>query len=458
MKPGRLRTLYIVIFIAAVFLRFIFSMYNMWSDDDHYRIVIGGISDGHFGVKDFAPHYPRLYHAFLATGMLLLDIQTEHALFFGQMVSFALGVILLIICYRFLENIQVGDTAKVLIFALVSFNPSLLRISIQATTDILVVLLSSASLLFAYSHIKTRSRLHFLAMVAFMMLAFLTKMNSLPLFAAYSLLFAVRILSDAGNRADWAKKLAAMMIFALVMSPLLMQATVSESEFLGNHILEGSSLLGYIENFEDDMYRPDHPGIMTWKQGFFSFELQSLLSYPRIYQVASEDIIHAHMSSVWTSIYGRLLFLPYSDGIFNEDPTNPRGLYFDLDGVHLLLGRSIYLLGLSIVAIFLFGLSLTVYRALSSNGKKVDDVLAVLVSIGYICLITIYSFFVRDFYAYKDFYMFPGMLAFIYVFCRGMENIRKFRWAYALSVSSIMLIVAGHIVDALFVFRHLINF
>jgi len=174
---------------------------------------------------------------------------------------------------------------------------------------------------------------------------------------------------------------------------------------------------------------PEWEGVRSGVSWFFTFRFLDLISLPQL-----RGEFHMFRTSLLTMLYGR----------WNYVHMGAPNLWENYSAPVVWLGRALIVLGLLPAAYFLIGLFRGL-RELIRNLLSTDlqhERLArsflMIAALGYFAFIALYSYKFRNYTCAKAIYIFPGMLAFYFLFAEAYEKRGRLRPAL-LKVQRVLL-------------------
>jgi len=420
-------TINVIIFITAIALRIALSLVNLEANDDHMQVCRIIANQGHLPVAEECEEcfHPKLFHTIVAIGINLghlSDWKAQTRL--AQLISCLAGVLTIALCYYFLAGQSLLGRVKLLTFAMVALNPSLIAINAQATNDSLAIFFSTCMIYFAYRFLCKGGLWYFVVMAIFCILAGLTKSDTLVLFPTVLFILALKVLTSQGTIIDKIKHrfnwyMLVFCAFFLVIVPLGGQYVRKNShevtQFLSIHDQEYP-----LPNFFKETYY-GRPGITSVVNSYLTFRLVDMLKHPTISN--GEKAYPLHRTSFWSQLYGRVNFVYFGSWPRNWMTTAPANLN---------LGRAILVLALIPACVFLWGflkemglwgIAIVRFdgRLISMSNKWVFSLFATAQIIILLYCTAIY----REFSFIKDIYLFPSLLAATHIFTVGLSSVYR---------------------------------
>ena len=196
------------------------------------------------------------------------------------------------------------------------------------------------------------------------------------------------------------------------------------------------------------------PGIISIQDGFFTFKFLDLLRSPRLTLGATD--YNPFRTSFWADIYGTANSLHF----FNSPDSWHTRPDFETT-------RSIFVLALLPTVLLVLGCILGWVDLLKSLISRSGDLLRQrhfglfdVVAIGYVLATIALALRYRDFSTINAKYMYPGILAFIFLFIEGAGAFYKFlssrtRWITILFEVALFLLIVAYSMDTYHMIVHL---
>jgi hypothetical protein len=454
-----------VIFIISILLRFGLSLYNREANDPHMPVIRYIIRNNSLPDKMECTEcfQPKLFHYITAKILSFMrldrgqDGDAQKAV--AQLVNFLAGIAILIIAWVFVDSLSgVHKSVKILGFALLAFNPQLIGINSQATNDTFLILFSSLSIFCAYFFLAKQNYVHFLFLIIFSALAITTKTNGWVTVIAIAIAFFVK---SSLSGSDFERRLLVAVIYPILVVSLIILSPLSQ--YIENYQRYGSPVTLNIDPEAHPLlfkktYTP-YAGILSIQDGFFTFKFRNLLKEPTtnlMDQVSSDS----HRTSLWTRIYGSANSIHFE----NYPPS-----WRIADSFPYWFYRAIFIWALLPAAIMIIGGAsetyMTVKGILVKNQSLLRDVsfgLFALLFTGYILFIVVYAFEYRVYAVMKAVFIYPGLLAFLVFFVKGVMIISarlqiKIRYVTVAFILMTALIILYILDVAILIFQLLPN-
>ncbi len=424
----KLRSLEGTVLAVGVLLRVYLALVNTEANDDHLTVIriiaqqhrLPRLRDAWEGFQ------PKLYHVPVAVLWNLSPWRSPTVqLRIAQLVACAAGIATLFVVRRALIRRGTSPPSRVLAFALVTLNPTLIGLNAQATNDSFVILFATVALSEGCEFFRTGARRAFIVMSASVVLAALSKGNGLVVFLAVTATLVHAILRRQA-------------VPGLARRQLLGRSAV----FVAIFLVSTAALGSYRPNWEDTgnpfaingdrapwpqlikrtyVYRP---GTTSIADTYLTFRFVDMLEHPTI---TNDAVVYPlHRTSLWSQVYGRAHF-----GHFAQHPPSWR----NTSPLVVTVGRLIFVLALLPTAFLLAGMMRAVLglmvsgrRRASGYGEKLDEELLALAAVGYIAFIIVYTLSYRDFSTMKAEFLFPALLAYMFFFADEADRADA-RWA-----------------------------
>lgn len=404
-------------------LRILLGAINSQSNDDHFEVISIIMSEKRI------PRYedcrecfqPKLYH--LSAALILkifpfgsFPIQIRIA----QFINVIAGGITLYFAYLFLVGLPFSNKLKAICFSLVSLNPKLIGINAQATNDSFVILFSTACLFFMFQNFYYGGINSFFNMVISAILAGLSKGNGLVLFPTILGIYLCSILFKVKNvEVSRTYQLLLLMIFLF----LYLLCVPYFGQYYEKYIKFGDPFIINQEKNPSPHFLKktyvNRPGVTSILDSYLTFRIFSLLKTPSI--PLDNDKYPLHRTSLWSQLYGRAHFVHFDMW--------PPGWQTSSKLVQS-IGRCIFLLALIPSLFMVVGAMKTIISVIrdvyikfryKKKFKFNAKWIYIIVIISYMLFIIAYSVQYRDFSSMKVIFIFPGILAFLYILIDGMD-------------------------------------
>jgi len=456
--------LFLGLFLMSLVLRLALAIVNRQANDDHMEVVNRIIVTGALPQKDdcWECFQPKLFHSTIALtleGFGLANAPDDTKILVAQLVNFIAGLISLGVIAIFIRDLPVSvERIKPLGFALIALNPQLVRISSQATNDGFAILFSTLALYLAYKLFLKPNTRTFLFVILFSVLGIASKSNAWVTASAISLALFTWVWIIKETRT----KVLVYAISFLLVVPLL-SVVNPLTQYITNTQKYGSPILLNIPKpalpHWSEVTYPRRPGIISIKDGYFTFKFFSLLRNPLDRDIGTN--IPSHRTSLWTQLYASANSLRFED-------FPPSWGTAGQEGFTVL--RGIFILALLPTIIFFFGAAIELFRVLKNFVKRIPIIgretafgLFDFAFLGYILFEALYALVYRDYPVMKAIFLYPGLLAFALIFIRGGDRIYKFfsrrgNWAiYSIEIGICGLLIL-YIMDIVPMIQQLYSF
>jgi hypothetical protein len=413
----------ISIFMVALGLRLVLSLINRQANDNHLE-PISWILDKHE-----LPHKDDCWECFQPKGYYLLNLaiiktfgveRKSRQIMTMQLVNFVFSFFILLLCWKFINRLNITASLKLAAFAFVALNPELAAINAQATNDTLEILGGVGTIYFAVLFFESKSLRDTTWMSAFVILACIVKASGLVLAFSIGLIFLLKFLfsSKPARHALLRPFFIFLFSFFLIVpfaGGYLQNYKEYNTPFVVNIPKADSSLTFYreVESFR--------PGITSFTHGFLTFRIVDMLKQPYIQGGVSPYV--AHRTSLWSQLYGRTFFLH-----FDQHPK----AWASLNKTLIKAGRAMLALALVPLAFFLLGYWQGMFRTAKNFFLRKADYfinetewLHVVFSTVFFLFIIKYTADYRDFSTMKSIFVFPAIPSFIALFINGMSKVKS---------------------------------
>jgi len=410
------------VFALGLLLRLYLTAVNAEANDNHLT-VIRVIANEHRLPRvgeAWEGFQPKLYHVAVAILWNLSPAQSRAVqVRIAQLVACSAGIATLFLVCRALLQWDISPPVRLLTFALVALNPTLIGLNAQATNDSFVILFATLALVEGGEFFRTGARRAFIVMSASVVLAALSKGNGLVVFVAVTMALVLAIVGRDAVTGVSRRQLVGL-----------------SAVFFGAFLAFTATLGSYGANWADTgnpfaingpraplphlvkrtyVYRP---GTTSIADTYFSFRFFDMLKHPMI---TNDGFVYPlHRTSLWSQLYGRAHF-----GHFAQHPPS----WKNTSPLILTVGRLILVLALLPTAFLLTGMIRAVTammvwgrRQPSSRGAMLDQTLLVLAAAGFIGFIIVYTISYRDFSTMKAEFLFPAMLAYLFFFAHEAQR------------------------------------
>jgi hypothetical protein len=240
--------------------------------------------------------------------------------------------------------------------------------------------------------------------------------------------------------------------FVFVLAVPLLVVVNPLSQYVGNQKAYGRPVLLNINTLPlpplvGRTVHNDRGGILSIRDGFFTFRIASLLEYPRLSY--DQEGYPPSRESFWTMMYASA----QSANFPNYPPSwSTRGTQ------GFALTRGILVLGLIPTLLVLVGFFMEagmIGKALLRRDLALAEAanygLFVLATAGYVCFAILYALFYQTFLVMKGIFIFPAWLAYPVLFLRASDDLsnrvtRAALWIFTIIITILLLLYAADIV------------
>jgi len=421
----------ILIFLSASYLRLHLAFVNRDANDNHFKVIRIISLENRVPGKDepecLQCYHPKLYHYLAAKAInLILEPSTDttdEQKIISQMINALAGIVTLFIIYRFLGKLELDASSRLITFGLVALNPALIGINAQATNDTFVILFSTLALFFFWKYLNGRRTADLLLVSFSTTLAALSKGSGLLIFLGILAVFLAKIISSHQDIPGLKKYSFGILIFFFVtFSGIVAGGPYAEYYFAYGTPFVINKPVSSMPKFFTRTYEGDKTGVTSIYDAYFTFRFVDLLKHPYLNRESDPEKYTLNRMSVWTQLFARANFIQF-EGTPKKwllKPTNP---IFNF-------GKVIFIFALVPLVIFLWGVLLATWKAITNFWKKrmsffslENDWLFVFFFWMFFAFIIKFTLDYRDFVTMKPIYLFPGLLAFVYIFSLGFDTL-----------------------------------
>ena len=456
MKQGRVFSLlFLLIFLTSSALRLSLAVVDRDSDDvveiilQQKRLPLTGECEECF--------QPKLYYFFAAKAIEVAKVNLSHedsitiAL---QLMNFAAGEAVLVLAYILIKKLAAdSERAGLLAFLLLAFNPALMAVSGMTGNDVSTILFSSTAIYFCWEYLQNNKIGWLIASGLFVSMSIATKTNAWSTAIAFFVILFMKAIADKRFSHVLVALIFVLAVPILTLLNPLSQYLINIQKF-GSPVTLNVSPESFPSLFEKTYVR--RPGILSIQDGFFTFKFIQLLESPRLTLGATD--FPAFRTSFWADIYGTansLHFLNSPDS-WHTSPD------FEIT-------RSIFILALLPTAILILGMVLGWADLIKGVLIKARDLIIQryyglfdVVAIGYILATVALALRYRDYSTINAKYMYPAILAFMFLFIGGARAFynylsKRYKSASVLFDISILSLVVFYAIDISQMALHLYN-
>ena len=435
------------VLLLAVALRVALALVNTDANDNHLVVVQIIVDENRIpALPDaFQAYHAKLYHLAIALLWKLSPTDSPYVLIrIAQFFNTFLGVWTLLAIRRWLEEMQVSEAVRTIVFALVALNPGLIAIHSQATNDTLVIWLSTLALIAAGRYLVEPSTREFVRILVLCLLAPLAKANGfLAVFSIVGAL-ALMVLYRPTDRPLRTAAVAAVLLLASVGVAFTLGPYGRHWRIYGDPFILNMPKNPVPDWWEDSEF--GRPGARSIVGALGTFHFVDLMRRPMIARPAKwpDAEVELHRTSLWTQLFARTHFAHYHNYPETWITSGP--------GIEW-LGRLSYLFGLPCSLLLAAGMFWQGWRAAwLRDPKYAPAMIAAWMQIAFVmqfCLVY------RDFASMKVIYILPALAGYVWALASAADALWTRGWHRSLTVSAVAL--AGlYAVDAAWLSGHLV--
>ena len=451
-----------ILFIGVALLSFLLRVglvwYNRQSNDNHMQVVQLMLASARLPqLKDcWECFQPKMFH-FTVTKVVqvlgLTRLSINGLSLVAEIINLLAGLVTVAIAWALIVRLPVKNKwLRLLAFGLVALNPALIGINSQATNDTFAILFSTLAIYCTYVFLQHKRLTPFLLAILFTALGIASKTNVWVTAIAIGIALFIQAFSQPGRM----MKSAVHAIVFLIAVPAL-SVLNPLTQYVANYQAYGKPVLMNINTLPlppltgISKYN-DRGGILSIKDGFFTFKFANLLEHPRIEY--DHDNYPPNRTSFWTMLYGSANSASFSNFPPSWSTTGKEGF---------LLTRGIFCLAILPAFLLLIGGFIETFGWLKGIFKRDDTVLQktgyglfALAFIGYIAFAILYALLYQTFLVLKAIFIFPALLAFPVLFLRAAEPSYAFlskraKWSITILNVDMIALMILYIIDIVMV-------
>ena len=418
-----IRYIYLFIFILATFLRFYIASANTQANDNHFEVINKISQTGELpGKKSCWQCYHAKFYHLTAHGLLtIFQIKDSiERLHFAQYINVVFGMLTILLFFRLLKYMAYNEWIKLIVFAIIALNPSMLGINTQCTNDTFAIFFSSLAIYATFRLI-----------------------TNAPQYKKYFFWITIGLIGSVGSKGSG---LAVWIAINCVLLGLLFTGNSWYSRkrlffisFIINIlVLSAVAPLGYYQNLRDHgspfviNIGPSKP-LKFYKQNFnntgatsivhsyMNFHYTDLIKHP--YINSSKKDYPINRNSLWSQLYGRFMSLRFEryPGSWRTTELLPRSL-----------GRWAMVFGLIPFLILVTGFiytNITFFKEFSWKKRRLPHVkfLNLMVGYGLLGIVIKLSATYTSLSSMKVIYVLPAFFAYLYFLLEGLKFIASLK-------------------------------
>ncbi len=422
----------ILVLVVAIVMRLFIGLSNTRANDDHV-IVSDLISKALISEQGSPPYdacatcyHPRLFH-FTATLPCIVGkaCNPETARVFGQLFNSLLSCLLVVGVLQWLRAFVTRQWVQLIVFVLVAFNPRLVLVGAQASTDMPAIFFSFVCAYYWHLFLVGKSRKHLALVFCALVLSFLSKGTAMALFGgiAVSLAMTLRVERNVALNRTSLGFVLGILISTVGTIALFPDGFAPYGRYFQQMVSSGRP--GAV-NFGKNPHVPfierqyvSRPGVISIVDSFLTFRIVDMIKHPWITQ--GYPPVPFHRTSFWSQLYGRYHFIFFDQWPFERT-----------DRWSLLVGRASLVLGFLPTMVWVVGVISFISCLFKMRHKKTFNTwinhggCVVPIAFAYLAVLIAFNYSYRGFDAMKDVYMLPGFLGYLVIFVRGIRcvNVR----------------------------------
>jgi hypothetical protein len=454
LKSQIFNILFIVVTLLSFWLRVGLVWFNRQSNDNHMEVVQLMLASARLPqLKDcWECFQPKMFH-FTVTmllrilGMTGLPINGLNLV--AEIINLLAGLATVAVAWAFIRRLPVKNKwLQLLAFGLVALNPAMIGINSQATNDTFAILFSSLAIYCTHVFLQRTKLAPFLLAILFTALGIASKTNVWVTAIGIVITLFIHISGKAGRTRRTAGHAIAFLIAVPVLSvinPLTQYA--ANYQTYGKPVLMNINPLPLPPLTGISKYN-DRAGILSVKDGFFTFKFINLFEHPRVEY--DHDNYPPNRTSFWTMFYGSANSASFSNFPPSWSTTGTEGFW---------LTRGIFGLAVLPVILLLVGGLMETFAWLrgffSRNDlalQKTGYGLFALAFLGYLAFAILYAMYYQTFLVLKAIFIFPALLAFPVFFLRAAEPAQAYlskhaRWSIPIFHADLLALMVLNIIE-----------
>ena len=416
----------ILIFCLSILLRVGLALVNREANDDHMKVISLIQKQNVLPVmgKCHECFHPKFFYVLNSTLLNSFKIQSPaYQVIFVQLMNVLAGILTLLLVWKLIQEYPaINFWIKIISFALIALNPKLIAINSQSSNDSFAILFGSLALFYAYKYFQKPGIPFFILQIVFLSLALSTKINTIVNAVGIISALCFTAWFIRSSKFFWAAVILLLSISVIgVINPLTQ--FVVNYQHLGTPFANSTKarplppITGIDKNI--NLMPVFRPGILTIKDGFFSFKLFDLLNTPFINN--DEKAYPITRTSFLTMLYADANSLHFQSW--------PKS-WQTSDDISSNINRVIYIFALLPAIAMIIGMfkeSSEFLTSLLTKKQYVYNPLFLIVTIGSLAFLILFTLLFRDFAFMKFIYILPGLLAFTWILLRGNEIFCQFK-------------------------------
>jgi len=391
-----------------------------YAPDDHFTVIeiIAKFNKQPVSTQCWQCYHPKLYHWTIAKIWNIFSIESDlWKQLTAQLLNACFGIGTLFLIKKYIFGLNFSTNIKLIVFAMIALNPSLISVFSFATNDAMVIFLGNLAL---FSILKLHNEIslkYSVLLILAISIGAMAKHNFAIFFLASIISLVVLAISHKNYYLSLSRGYLGTALLIVVFTAVAVltfngyykSMTEEKKPFTYNTPLYG---LPHLYDYKGAYL----PGINTIYSGYFKFYYFDLIRNPQIIVGPKEPNIK-HLTSHFSQLYGRTHFLYFQHWPEQWQSFNP---------FMIRIGSITLAIAILPTMILLLGIFSMLYGVISGVLKRnlkyyiTNDfwVLSVFF-IGFLMFSVIFSLYGRIYVFMKDIYLLPGLLSVIVPFCLG---------------------------------------
>lgn len=415
-------------FILGLMVRGVLYIINDQRNDDHIEPILMWQETGEFPETHecWECFQPKFFYTVIKTANSFFKAGNDREVYLlVQLFNFLYGALLLWLILQFIESLNLRKWTTIALMLFWTLNPELVSINVLASKDTLLFLLGFIILYLTSKLVKQNRLATELLLFATLLVAGITKGNSLAFLGLYIAFVILQIsLKKAGGLKTIVVKSA--LVIALIVSYSYGGRYMEKYQTYGDAFRinvqkpQPAKFIGY-DTTESIRY-----GVKDIRSVLTDFPLLSLLKEP--YNLNDWTNSQKHRQNIWTQYFGQ-----FTNYMFECYPSK----WASINNDYLNFARANILVHLLLFIIFIYGCFISLKRVF--NTLYSIDLVHVVSLLAFLVFGIIYSLEYRDFSFMKVMFLYPVYMSLIYLFAQGIVGIKHHRLINGLLFTAVIL-------------------
>lgn len=410
----------VILLLSSVLMILLGIANSGYANDDHFTVIeiIAKFGKQPLSTQCWQCYHPKLYHWLVAQIWNVFSVESDlWKQLTAQLLNVSFGISTLIVIRKYILGLKFSTTIKLLVFALIAFNPRVISVFTQATNDGIIILLGNITLYATLKLFKTPSLKHSVILIASVVLGAMSKHN----FGIFFLGTLITLVCLVFLHRNYLLSLSRGYLGTVLLIVVFTGAAMLTFNGYYKSLTEENKAFTYNTPLHELPHLYEYkgayiPGINTIFSGYFKFHYFDLIKKPQTIEMVSDEHTK-HLTSHFSQLYGRSQFLYFDHWPPQWQTFNP---------LMIKIGSITLAIAIVPAIILLVGVFIVFWSVLSHllkwdlNYLRSNDYWVIAVFfIGYLMFSVLFSLYGRSYVFMKDIYLFPGLLTVIVPFCLG---------------------------------------